>query len=91
MKSLYEPAVVALAGLEPEWPRTGLAGMGPMKYTEIRKKMQLCRNMHPKFFAAARLGILYTMRERRINDLNISHVNIYMYMPYFMSYNHDPS
>ena len=39
MKSLHEPVVVALAGLarELEWPGTGLAGMGPMKYAEICK------------------------------------------------------
>ena len=41
MKVSHEPVVVALAGLEPEWPGTGLAGMGPMKYAEICKKMQV--------------------------------------------------
>ena len=32
------------------------------------------------------------MREGKINELNMkhvdSHVNVYMYMPYFMSYDH---
>ena len=36
-----------------------------------------------------------TMREGKINELNIlyidSHVNIYIYIPYFMSYNDYPS
>ena len=36
-----------------------------------------------------------TMRERKINELNMqhidSHVNIYMYIPCFISYNHYPS
>ena len=36
MKSLHEPVVVGLAGMEPEWPGTGVAGMGPIKK---------CRNM----------------------------------------------
>ena len=38
MKCLHEPVVVALAGLEPEWPGTGLAGMGPMEYAVIMQK-----------------------------------------------------
>ena len=33
--SLREPGVVGLAGIEPEWPGTGLAGMSPVKYAEI--------------------------------------------------------
>ena len=40
MKSFHEP-VVALAGLEPEWAGTGLAGMGPVKYAEKCRKMQI--------------------------------------------------
>ena len=36
---LHEPVVVGLAGMEPEGPRIGLAGMGPMKYAEICNHM----------------------------------------------------
>ena len=39
MKSLHEP-VVALAGLEQEWPGTGLAEMGLVKY---EKNVEKCK------------------------------------------------
>ena len=39
MRRLYEPVVVGLAGMESEWPKTGLAGMGPMKYAEVGNHM----------------------------------------------------
>ena len=49
MKCLHKP-VVALAGLEQEWPGTGLAGMVPIKYAEICKKnANILRNVHPKY------------------------------------------
>ena len=45
MKSLHEPVVVRLVGMEQEWPGTGSAGIGPMKYpiTQREKYSNLCK------------------------------------------------